>query len=66
MRKKFSLIVTVEDNAVKGGAGSLVNEIIIKENIENISIINIGAPDKFFCVIYNNFFINRFNKSHIY
>ena len=46
--KKFSLIVTVEDNAVKGGAGSQVNEIIIEENIENISIINIGAPDKFF------------------
>ena len=46
--KKFSLIVTVEDNAVKGGAGSQVNEIIIEENIENISIINIGATDKFF------------------
>ena len=46
--KEYSLIVTVEDNAVKGGAGSLVNEIIIKENIENINVINVGAPDKFF------------------
>ena len=42
------LIVTVEDNTVKGGAGSLVNEIIMNEKIENIHVINIGAPDEFF------------------
>ena len=42
------LVVTVEDNTVKGGAGSLVNEIILDEKIEDTHVINIGAPDKFF------------------
>ncbi len=46
--KNNHLIVTVEDNTVKGGAGSLVNEIIMNEKIENIHVINIGAPDEFF------------------
>jgi len=46
--KNNHLLVTVEDNTVKGGAGSLVNEIIIDEKIENIHVINIGAPDEFF------------------
>ena len=46
--KKNHLIVTVEDNTVKGGAGSLVNEIILDEKIEDTHVINIGAPDKFF------------------
>ena len=46
--KNNHLLVTVEDNTVKGGAGSLVNEIIIDEKIENIHLINIGAPDEFF------------------
>ena len=42
------LVVTVEDNTVKGGAGSLVNEIILDEKIKDTHVINIGAPDKFF------------------
>ena len=46
--KKNHLIVTVEDNTVKGGAGSLVNEIILDEKIKDTHVINIGAPDKFF------------------
>ena len=46
--KKNHLIVTVEDNTVKGGAGSLVNEIILDEKIQDTHVINIGAPDKFF------------------
>ncbi len=45
--KNNHLIVTVEDNTAKGGAGSLVNEIIMNEKIENIHVINIGAPDEF-------------------
>jgi len=44
--KKYSLIITVEDNSVMGGAGSAVNEILIKNNLST-KIINIGTPDKF-------------------
>ena len=37
-------IFTVEDNAILGGAGSAVNEVIQKNNIE-ANITNLGVPD---------------------
>ena len=45
--KKYSLIVTVEDNSIMGGAGSAVNEVISKNNYQ-AKTLNIGVPDKFF------------------
>ncbi len=39
-------LVTVEDNAIKGGAGSAVNEFLLKQNI-NIPILNLGIPDSY-------------------
>jgi 1-deoxy-D-xylulose-5-phosphate synthase len=45
--EKHSLIVTVEDNSVMGGAGSAVNEVLAKNN-SSVKIINIGTPDRFF------------------
>jgi 1-deoxy-D-xylulose-5-phosphate synthase len=45
--EKYSLILTVEDNTVMGGAGSAVNEILLKNNT-NTKVINIGVPDKFY------------------
>ena len=45
--ESHSLIVTVEDNSVMGGAGSAVNEVLLENNI-NIKVINIGVPDKFY------------------
>tara|TARA_S200000501_G_scaffold360356_1_gene387331 strand:+ start:1910 stop:3796 length:1887 start_codon:yes stop_codon:yes gene_type:complete len=47
LAKKHSLIVTVEDNSVMGGAGSAVNEVLLNNNIVT-EVINIGVPDKFF------------------
>ncbi len=44
--KTHSLIVTVEDNSIMGGAGSAVNEVLVKNSLDT-KIINIGAPDKF-------------------
>jgi len=41
-----NLIVTVEENAIMGGAGSAVNEFLAAENI-TIGILNIGLEDKF-------------------
>jgi 1-deoxy-D-xylulose-5-phosphate synthase len=39
-------IVTVEDNAVMGGAGSAVNECIVAQGID-VRVHNIGLPDVF-------------------
>jgi 1-deoxy-D-xylulose-5-phosphate synthase len=41
-----SLIVTVEENAIMGGAGSAINEFFAAQNISR-SILNLGLPDKF-------------------
>lgn len=44
IQSENDLIVTVEDNVIKGGAGSGVNEVLntIKSNIR---VINLGLPD---------------------
>ncbi len=41
-----SLVITIEDNAVAGGAGSAVNELLASMN-NSPTIINLGLPDKF-------------------
>lgn len=46
LTKSHSHIFTIEDNVVSGGAGSAVNEFILKENIK-IPIKNLGLPDNF-------------------
>ncbi|XQW84371.1 1-deoxy-D-xylulose-5-phosphate synthase [Thalassotalea piscium] len=40
------VIVTIEDNAIAGGAGSAVNEYILQQG-HTIKILNIGLPDHF-------------------
>ncbi len=40
------LLVTLEDNAIKGGAGSAVSEFLNKEGLRT-QIINIGIPDDY-------------------
>ena len=44
--KKKSLIVTIEDGVITGGAGSAVNEWIQENNMKQ-KIIICGIPDKF-------------------
>ncbi len=46
MAAKHQLIVTVEENAVMGGAGSAVNEFLLAENYR-IPVLNLGLPDHF-------------------
>ena len=43
---KHDLIVTLEDNAVQGGAGSAVNEYMNKEKLQN-TVLNLGIPDRY-------------------
>ena len=45
--ENHSIIVTVEDNSIMGGAGSAVNEVLSENSISS-KIINVGTPDKFF------------------
>nr|VFJ96787.1 MAG: 1-deoxy-D-xylulose-5-phosphate synthase [Candidatus Kentron sp. LFY]VFJ98470.1 MAG: 1-deoxy-D-xylulose-5-phosphate synthase [Candidatus Kentron sp. LFY] len=47
MADEHDLLVTVEDNAVVGGAGSGVNEYLLANGITT-PIINHGIPDRFF------------------
>lgn len=43
---KHQLIVTLEENAVMGGAGSAVNEFLLASNFQ-IPVLNLGLPDSF-------------------
>jgi len=40
------LLVTIEENAVQGGAGSAVNECLAKHHLQT-KILNLGLPDTF-------------------
>ncbi|OUR64288.1 1-deoxy-D-xylulose-5-phosphate synthase [Methylophaga sp. 42_25_T18] len=44
--QSHDVLVTVEENAVKGGAGSGINEYLHTIS-NNIPVINLGLPDKF-------------------
>jgi 1-deoxy-D-xylulose-5-phosphate synthase len=46
MSETHDLLVTVEENAVAGGAGSAVNETLASLSI-TVPILNIGIPDQF-------------------
>ena len=41
-----SLLVTLEENAILGGAGSAVNEVLARQN-KKISLLNLGLPDEY-------------------
>jgi 1-deoxy-D-xylulose-5-phosphate synthase len=40
------IIITIEDNAINGGAGSAVNEFLLKQNLP-VAILNLGIPDSY-------------------
>lgn len=42
----YQLLVTVEENAVQGGAGSAVNELLNANGIRT-PVLNLGLPDRF-------------------
>lgn len=44
--ENFQYLITIEENTVLGGAGSAVNEYLLKCNT-NCRILNLGIPDKF-------------------
>ncbi|GMR01054.1 MAG: 1-deoxy-D-xylulose-5-phosphate synthase [Gammaproteobacteria bacterium] len=46
LASEHDVLVTLEDNAVMGGAGSAVNEYLLKQQCQN-RILNLGLPDIF-------------------
>lgn len=46
LTETHSTLVTLEDNALMGGAGSAVNEFVMAEKL-NIPVLNLGLPDIF-------------------
>ena len=46
LAQEHTLFVTLEDNAIMGGAGSAVNEFV-QANKLDIKILNLGIPDEF-------------------
>ena len=46
MTAEHSLLLTIEENALQGGAGSAVNEYLHSQN-NHCAIINLGLPDHF-------------------
>ena len=46
MARDHHLIVTVEENALQGGAGSAVNEVLLAQGADN-RILNLAIPDDF-------------------
>jgi len=46
LASECDLLVTLEDNAISGGAGSGVNQCLIENNLL-VSLLNLGIPDEF-------------------
>jgi 1-deoxy-D-xylulose-5-phosphate synthase len=46
LAERHKLLVTVEDNAVLGGAGSAVNECLAAHGMK-VEILNLGLPDRY-------------------
>lgn len=46
MAQQHELLVTVEENAIMGGAGSAVNEYL-HANAQSTPVLNLGLPDRF-------------------
>ncbi len=46
LSQSYRRLVTVEDNAIQGGAGSAVNEFLSREDIQ-IPVTNLGIPDSY-------------------
>ncbi len=46
LAEQHTLLVTIEDNVVMGGAGSAVNEILAQHGVL-VPVLNLGLPDNF-------------------
>ncbi|WP_427983140.1 1-deoxy-D-xylulose-5-phosphate synthase [Agarivorans sp.] len=47
LANSHDVLVTLEENAIQGGAGSAVNEFLFAEQLNQVKVLNIGLPDEF-------------------
>jgi 1-deoxy-D-xylulose-5-phosphate synthase len=47
MASRHEILVTIEENAVAGGAGSAINEVLAHHKL-TIPVLNLGIPDHFY------------------
>ena len=45
--QKTNKIITIEDNIIKGGLASNVEELIVENNLNEVEMIKFGYPDEF-------------------
>ncbi len=45
--ERHRAVMTLEENAVSGGAGSAVNELLAAAGVTGIAVQNVGIPDRF-------------------
>ena len=48
LSQTHDVIITVEENAIIGGAGSTISQFVMNNRL-NVPVLNIGLPDKFIC-----------------
>jgi 1-deoxy-D-xylulose-5-phosphate synthase len=48
MARNHDIIITVEENATIGGAGSVISQFVMNNRL-SVPVLNIGLPDKFVC-----------------
>ena len=46
LSQSHDYFITIEDNSIKGGAGSAVNEFVLNNKLD-VKVKNLGLPDEF-------------------
>lgn len=55
-------IFTLEEHSIIGGLGSVINEILAKNNIGDVAIRNIGVADNFKNVVGDQSYLKKYHK----
>ena len=60
--KGLKKVFTLEEHSVIGGLGSAVNEILLKHNVKNIFVKNIGVADNYKNIVGNQLYQKKYHK----
>ena len=45
--EKTENVITIEDGTIEGGLGTVIEELILEENLKNVKFKKFGYPDRF-------------------
>jgi 1-deoxy-D-xylulose-5-phosphate synthase len=45
--KRHHTLITIEEHAIEGGLGSILNRFVLEEKLENLEVINYGIKEEF-------------------